>query len=90
MPYLSWSKTYQSSTFSGTPILRTLAISKDDSMVLVGFSPEFIIASLDLMTGEVLYSGTASSASANYLLPRDGIIHTSTNPFAVYTDTTSG
>ena len=63
-----------------------MVLSSDDSKVIVGFGPIFMVATVDVMTGRVMYSGTSSALSTQYTLPASGIGHSLTNPFIVKTD----
>ena len=85
LSYLSWLKYFTSTSFTTTVTINALALSSDDSKVIVGFGPVFMVATVDIATGQVMYSGASTALSTDLTIASQGVGHTLSNPFTIQT-----
>lgn len=63
-----------------------MALSADESKVVVALGPVFQMATLDIFTGKVMYSGTSSALTMNLAFTTLGVaMDTQGQAFAAYT-----
>ena len=79
-------KYFTSTSFSSSYTITSLALSSDQSKVILAFGPNFMMATVDIGSGQILYSGTSTSLVSAYSVAPSGVGHSSLNPFSSKTD----